>query len=132
MSLTKRAAVAICLVFSLFLGACGDDDDDDDGAAGSSADSDSSRMDAGEAGSGAHTDGDESGTGGETDDDAGTEARLLAFGEQCREHDECEGGVCHQFGQEPNPLCTQSCDSDDACPEGSDGKKCNKRDVCRP
>jgi hypothetical protein len=141
METLTRATLAISLVFGLFLGACGDDDDD--GSAGSGAGTGGSDIDAGDtAGTGGGGDsgsgtsgsgGEAAGTGGsEAGDDAGSQTALLGFGEECTEDDQCEGGVCHQFGQEDSPLCTQECSGDENCPEGSQGKKCNNQGVCRP
>ena len=52
------------------------------------------------------------------------------FGEECVDGPDCASGVCHEFGQ--GTWCTLSCQNDDECPEGSEGKKCNKQGVCRP
>jgi hypothetical protein len=53
------------------------------------------------------------------------------FGESCAAPEECESGICHEFGQ-GDSLCTIECATADDCPEGSQGKKCNRKGVCKP
>jgi len=60
-----------------------------------------------------------------------TAAANKAFGEACVAPEECESGVCHEFGS-GGSLCTITCETEEACPEGTEGKKCNKKGVCKP
>ena len=53
-----------------------------------------------------------------------------AFGACCTENSQCTSGVCHAFG-DGTQACTQTCSSSADCPEGSQGKKCNGKGVCR-
>ena len=53
------------------------------------------------------------------------------FGEPCGDNEECESGVCHEFGQ-GGSQCTITCGFDDDCPDGSEGKKCNNKGTCKP
>jgi hypothetical protein len=55
----------------------------------------------------------------------------VVFGEACTTNEDCESGVCNEFGQ-TGPLCTIECTTADECPEGSEGKKCNQKGVCKP
>ena len=57
-------------------------------------------------------------------------AGLLPFGGECAEDADCESGLCHDFGQ--GTWCTMACEDAAECPEGSEGQKCNKQQVCRP
>lgn len=59
-----------------------------------------------------------------------TVAGLLPFGGECAEDADCESGLCHDFGQ--GTWCTMACEESTECPEGSEGQKCNKQQVCRP
>ncbi len=60
-----------------------------------------------------------------------TVVQKKGFGEVCAANEECESGICHEFGQ-GDPLCTIACATADDCPEGSQGKKCNRKGVCKP
>lgn len=66
-----------------------------------------------------------------TASDTDTESPLGQFGESCETGEDCEDGVCHEFGQ-IGFACTVECKDDNDCPEGSEGSKCNKQGVCRP
>ena len=55
----------------------------------------------------------------------------LSFGESCAAPEECDSGVCHEFGN-GGSLCTVACEGPDDCPDGSEGKKCNNKGVCKP
>lgn len=61
----------------------------------------------------------------------GGDARDRAFGACCTASEQCSDGVCHTFGSGAR-LCTMKCPSADACPAGSEGKKCNGQGVCKP
>ena len=52
------------------------------------------------------------------------------FGECCTEDAQCSGGVCHEYG-DGTVACSVPCGSDADCPEGSQGKKCNNKGICR-
>jgi hypothetical protein len=60
-----------------------------------------------------------------------TAGALKGFGEVCAVNEDCESNICNEFGQ-LGPLCTISCETGDDCPEGSEGKKCNNKGVCKP
>lgn len=68
-------------------------------------------------------------------DDTGT-TEQLSFGEECttpsEESTECEDGVCSDDFNQLGIVCTLKCTQDDDCPEGSQGKKCNMKGLCRP
>lgn len=66
-----------------------------------------------------------------TASDTDTESPVGQFGDSCETGDDCEDGVCHDFGQ-IGLACTLECKDDIDCPEGSEGQKCNKQGVCRP
>jgi len=53
-----------------------------------------------------------------------------AFGVCCTDNSQCASGVCHQFG-DGTQACTVTCSSNADCPDGSQGKKCNGKGVCR-
>ena len=52
------------------------------------------------------------------------------FGASCSTDSECESGTCWEFGV--GGMCTLVCQEDSACPEGSEGQKCNNQGYCRP
>ncbi len=52
------------------------------------------------------------------------------FGDDCTVDDDCASCVCFEFGT--GTWCTIRCTSDDDCPEGSQGRKCNGYGYCRP
>jgi hypothetical protein len=54
-----------------------------------------------------------------------------AFGDTCSGDCDCIPGRCHEFGS-IGQRCTMTCSSDDQCPEGSQGRRCNNMGVCRP
>jgi len=56
---------------------------------------------------------------------------LAAFGESCTVAEDCESGLCHEFGQS-GLTCTLECEDETQCPEGSEGQKCNNKGVCKP
>jgi hypothetical protein len=56
---------------------------------------------------------------------------LGQFGEPCEVNEDCDQGVCHEFGQ-VGFVCTIECEEAADCPEGSEGQKCNQQGVCRP
>jgi len=67
-----------------------------------------------------------------TDEATDDPTELEYFGEACITADDCDPeGVCHEFGQ-IGLTCTIECDEDTDCPEGSEGAKCNKQNLCRP
>jgi hypothetical protein len=66
-----------------------------------------------------------------TASDTDTENPLGQFGDPCETSEDCEDGVCHEFGQ-IGLACTLECENDLECPDGSEGQKCNKQGVCRP
>jgi hypothetical protein len=56
--------------------------------------------------------------------DAGDDGGALAFGATCTLPEQCASGVCFTFG-DGTQHCSQMCSADDACPEGTQGRKCN-------
>jgi hypothetical protein len=43
----------------------------------------------------------------------------VAFGDPCRGHEDCaDDGRCVEGVAGPDAVCTKTCSSDDACPEG--------------
>ena len=56
---------------------------------------------------------------------------LHEFGECCLGEADCTSGVCHFFG-DGSQLCTLHCVTNEDCPVGSQGRKCNRQGVCRP
>lgn len=54
----------------------------------------------------------------------------LEFAAPCETSDQCKSGVCYEFG-DGTKGCTLKCGSADDCPEGSQGKKCNREGICR-
>jgi hypothetical protein len=135
--LVIRSALAAFLALGLAVALAGCGDDDNGGAGGNGFDAGFDAGGAGVDGGGSGGTGGTGGTGatggtGGASDDSGAQQAGLGFGEVCTKADQCSGGVCHKFGQEPDMLCTQSCTSNDTCPTGSQGKKCNQQGVCRP
>ena len=55
----------------------------------------------------------------------------LEFGEACTENGNCVSNVCAVF-EDGSRLCSNICGSDQACPEGSSGQKCNGKGYCVP
>jgi hypothetical protein len=56
----------------------------------------------------------------------------VPFGGPCAADDECaEGFICRRVGM-GGDVCTQACEADETCPEGSQGQKCNNMGLCRP
>jgi hypothetical protein len=53
------------------------------------------------------------------------------FGAACSDDCACASGVCFMFGDGTH-ACTLKCTSNDTCPSGSQGKKCNGQGYCRP
>jgi hypothetical protein len=67
------------------------------------------------------------------DDDAGNCADAAAtnvFADPCSTDCECASNLCFTYG-DGTSACTIECSSNDECPEGSQGKKCNGQGVCR-
>lgn len=94
--------ITVFLAFSVV--ACGDDNDDKNDEQNNSA-----------------------GTGSQKDNTGSGE-----FGDTCKVNGDCDSDVCEEFGQ-LGLVCTQKCNDDgESCPEGSEGKKCNKSGFCRP
>lgn len=113
------------ILASLFVLACGDDDDDN---------TDTNDTDTSDTGTETDTNtGDtDSATDTNLNPDAGSDSGTLGgFGDPCTDNVNCESGVCHEFGQ-LGFVCTLTCENNDQCPEGSEGKKCNTQNVCRP
>ncbi|MBI5487950.1 MAG: hypothetical protein HY905_11510 [Deltaproteobacteria bacterium] len=54
-----------------------------------------------------------------------------AFGACCAEDTQCAAGLCFAFG-DGSQLCTLHCVANSDCPEGAQGRKCNRQGVCRP
>jgi hypothetical protein len=56
----------------------------------------------------------------------------VPFGGPCAADEECaEGFICRRVGM-GGDVCTQECEADETCPEGSQGRKCNNMGLCRP
>jgi len=106
------ALLAISIFALGVITSCSDDDDDN-----SSSDGD--------------TDGDTDG-GADSGADGGQGGQ---FGDSCKTVNDCQipnqENVCHEFGQ-LGKLCTFTCKIDKDCPDGSEGQKCNKKNVCKP
>jgi hypothetical protein len=68
----------------------------------------------------------------DADTDADTDTTLLGWGCVCTENEECESGICHEFGSD-GPHCTTECDEDEDCPPQLDGSdpKCNNEGRCK-
>lgn len=105
--MTKTLFVLLLAVTALFFTGCDDQETDGDGDADVDGDIDADSA---------------------ADSDA--EGGLGAFGAPCTDPSECEAGVCHEFGA-VGRACTQECERDEDCPEGSEGRKCNRQGVCR-
>lgn len=70
----------------------------------------------------------------DTVEDPGTdggECGTAEFGDTCTGDEDCGTCVCFTFGDDSS-LCTYECTSDDECPEGSRGRRCNSYGYCRP
>lgn len=64
--------------------------------------------------------------------DAGTPPMTgAAFGAACATDADCASNVCRTFGQ-LGLVCTALCTTDNQCPVGSQGQKCNQQGLCRP
>jgi len=74
--------------------------------------------------------GQDAGTDTDTGTDTGTDG-LGGFGDPCETTEDCATDVCHEFGQ-LGWVCTYYCETDEDCPVGSQGQKCNQQGVCRP
>lgn len=59
-----------------------------------------------------------------------TDAGAKAFAEPCATDCECASGVCFTFGN-GTTVCSLECSSNDECPPGSEGQKCNGQGFCR-
>lgn len=65
-------------------------------------------------------------------DAAATEAgAALPFGAACNVGADCQSSICFQFGN-GEKRCSVTCTIADACPEGSQGRKCNNKGHCAP
>jgi hypothetical protein len=54
---------------------------------------------------------------------------LLAFGAACASSADCESNLCAAFG-DGTKHCTLACADATACPDGSQGPKCNGKGYC--
>jgi hypothetical protein len=74
-------------------------------------------------------------SGGTAGADGGTDCTLTGnnrpFGSCCTDNAQCTSNLCFAFG-DGTQACTQTCNSNNDCPAGSQGKKCNNQNVCRP
>jgi len=59
------------------------------------------------------------------------DAGAKVFGDTCAASCECSAGLeCFTFG-DGTTTCTPTCTTDEECPEGSQGHKCNGQGRCR-
>ncbi|MBI5487954.1 MAG: hypothetical protein HY905_11530 [Deltaproteobacteria bacterium] len=112
----------LAVLSAAFLGACSGGDDDS-----GRSDADASTETEGEPGADTFAD-----AAPEVAPDAsGEDGGNRGFGETCSVEEECESGVCFLFG-DGSQLCTLECTVDDECPDGAEGRRCNRQGVCRP